>query len=322
MASWVDTDYDPHLSTKAAPEDQFVLATYNVHNSRPLKGKDDAQRDRAKLRNLLVAVRAINGGRGPDVLAMQELSADVAIELLDHLDHQHVAFEGPNAIGVSLFSRFPFASPPKAHWVRGTERPILETTLDVDGEPVGVFVNHWPQSTGTAGRFLASDVLVDAIQMAKAAGVEKIASVGDYNASNGSSVFGARGLSVGHSLAVPARLYDSNAVLAASLVGRDAAIEPISQSLVVHTIGRNKELFATSGGEKRQRVLDHIFLSPALAQGPGVRWVQGSTRVHRPYWLLDELGNPLHVGADPESGVSDHLAVVTRLQRGDRSGSQ
>lgn len=314
----MDTPADPYLSTKPAPEGQLVLATYNVHSSRPLKGREDALRDRAKLRNLLAAVRAINGGRGPDVLAMQELSADVAIELMEHLDHPHVAFEGPDALGLSVFSRFPFLGAPKAHWVSGTKRPILETTLEIDGEPMGVFVNHWPQSSGGAGRSIAAEVLVDAIQMAKATGVEKIASVGDYNASSGSRLFGARGLAVSHSLAVPGRLFDTNASLAAALAGRDAAIEPVSQELVAKSIGDHKELFATTGGATRRRVLDHIFLSPALALGPGVSWVPGSTRVHRPYWLVAPDGNPLHVGVDRERGVSDHLAVVTRLYRGDR----
>jgi len=158
--------------------DEMMLMQYNVENlfdtvDDPKKQDEDFTpqgRERwtdeklsFKLQNMGRVVRGVNGGRGPDILALQEVENK---QVLDQLNRgalrglgyrEPILLEGQDARGidVALITRYPLAGQPKIHDIsdpswRGPSRPVLEVPLDVDGREVTVFVNHWPSKGGGA----------------------------------------------------------------------------------------------------------------------------------------------------------------------------
>ena len=140
-------------------EGEIMLMQYNVENLFDAEhdaGKDDeeftpagrqkwtAEKLAAKMAQLAKAIRWVNGGRGPDILALQEVeNIDVLKQLV--AGHLHdlgygdpVLVEGPDARGidVALVSRFPLAGEVRHHdphgptW-RKKSRLILEVPLQV-----------------------------------------------------------------------------------------------------------------------------------------------------------------------------------------------
>ena len=159
---------------------ELMIATYNVENL--FDTIDDPQtRDEEftpsgaqawtqeklsrKLDNLSRVIRTMNGGRGPDILALNEVEnlevvqqlrkeglADLGYETIAHLDTEDV-----RGIDCAFISRYPLLEGPELHrvhrlgqgpWGDRPTRGILEATFDVDGIPLTVFANHWPSRRG------------------------------------------------------------------------------------------------------------------------------------------------------------------------------
>jgi len=157
---------------------EFMLMQYNVENlfdisDDPETADEDftpegrarwgEEKLQAKLQNLGRVVRHVNGGRGPDILALQEVENAEVVDrmrrgaLRDMGYREPVLIEGEDhrGIDVALLTRYPLAGEAKIHDVsddswRGNSRPILEVPLDVEGREVTVFVNHWPSKRGGA----------------------------------------------------------------------------------------------------------------------------------------------------------------------------
>lgn len=107
-----------------------------------------------RLKNLGFLLRSLNGGRGPDIQALQEVEGvKVCEELIDrelpNMGYTAYSLQGEDSrgINVALLTRFPLwpNSQPKlltTDEVEG-ERGILRTELDVNGQRWVVYVNHW-----------------------------------------------------------------------------------------------------------------------------------------------------------------------------------
>ena len=213
----MDSRLDP---CAAAAEGEIVVATYNVealfdcekdhekedHNYLPhgFFAWDEAKLAR-KLANLGRAIRAINAGRGPDVLALNEVeNRGVAERLRDALGNLgyetviHLETDCAYGLDNAVLSRFAPAGPPKLHAVGIRKaRGILEVTLDVEGAPLTLLVNHWPAGTGrfAAQRLDVGRRLRDLIEdRLRAEPDVEILVLGDFNATPDEDAFGARGL--------------------------------------------------------------------------------------------------------------------------------
>ena len=151
---------------------EFTIVAYNVQNLFDLDGiskYDDFKPDhyrpsqlQRKLQSITDTLSKIGDGTGPEIVLLQEIELDrtanehkSATELLkEALDKKglgpyHLAKgriedlpleKSPSIVCVTL-SKFPIKKTLN-HWTERA-RPILETHLNVEGNPLVVFNNHW-----------------------------------------------------------------------------------------------------------------------------------------------------------------------------------
>lgn len=335
-----------HDPGQAARADEIVIATYNVealfdcekdhekqdHDYLPTGhyAWDEAKLAR-KIANVGQVVRSINGGRGPDILALNEVEnrgivtrlrddalADLGYDVIVHLDTECIY-----GLDNAILSRYPLATEPRLHEVNDlrTEaarraRGILEATFSVDGVPLTIFVNHWPAGHGrTASQRLdiARQLRAHIERRLEADPSGEVMVLGDFNATRDEDSFGRRGLHAS---------YDMNAVSDpdASVLLFDTRAPDSGAEAATHFT----RPYPYDGADGEWKALDHIFVAGGLLDGRGLTWVEGSTQVFRPTFLLAEDGTPrtfFERGVKPRNqdleraGFSDHLPVVTRLRK-------
>ncbi|MHB8874420.1 MAG: endonuclease/exonuclease/phosphatase family protein [Myxococcaceae bacterium] len=327
--------------------DELMVAHYNVENlfdtvDDPVtndqqftkaKGYDEPQLEQ-HLAGLGRVVRAMNGGKGPDVLALTEIENAGVVERLRQgpladLGYQPVAhLDDGDARGIepALLTRFPVVGKPVLHPVVNEAgkkyRGILQVDLDVNGRTLTVFLNHWIASRADTmernigERTFAAATLKGLIDqtLSKDPGREIVA-LGDLNES-----LGGRATTEGLArAATPAeavkegRVFDTDDALAAQKAALGAEGEKVQLGTHYYVPGKNWSTF------------DHLIVAPTLLDAEGLAWVPGSTAVFAPDWLRDpttggprrffipKLGEaPAHV--DPE-GASDHFPIAMRLRK-------
>ncbi len=336
-------DFDP---AAAAAEDEIIVATYNVEALFDCE-KDHEKQDHdylpgghyawteeklaTKIANLARVIRTINAGRGPDILALNEVEnhgvvmrlrdeglGDLGYDTVVHLDTECIY-----GLDNAILSRFPLAEEAKLHSVNDlrTEaarraRGILEATFDVHDVPLTLFVNHWPAGTGrtAAQRLDIARQLRGHVERRLAANASaEIMVLGDFNATTDEEAFGRRGLGIASDEAqvtgptANATVFDT----------RDADA-PLEQAT------HFTRPYPYDGADGEWKALDHIFVARGLLDDEGLTWVPGSTRALRTDFLFAEDGTPrtfFERGVKPRNqdlaraGFSDHLPVVTRLRR-------
>lgn len=143
-----------------------------------------------KIQNLAKVILSYNGGRGPDILILEEVENERVLSLLGRkLRRQGLRWmslrEGPDERGVdvAIVSRFPIINE-KLHvvdleGVAKKTRGILQADIAVGSRKVSVFANHWPsQSNPPRARLIAAQTLV---QAALASDADFIVAGGDFN---------------------------------------------------------------------------------------------------------------------------------------------
>lgn len=151
-----------------ATPDSYLFCFWNVENLfddvNQARGKADEGYDnwfasnpdvlQKKLRHLAAALVKLNGGRGPDILAVAEVETPRAAELLrDELNRQlsdealhysHVLMKEVQVgrhIAPALLTRLPVVADRTRQYNRNLR--ILETHLLVHGQPLVVVASHW-----------------------------------------------------------------------------------------------------------------------------------------------------------------------------------
>ncbi|MBI3181073.1 MAG: endonuclease/exonuclease/phosphatase family protein [Myxococcales bacterium] len=330
--------------------DELMVAHYNVENlfdtvddpvtndqqftaAGPTK-YDEAQLE-LHIQNLSRVIREMNGGRGPDVLAMTEVENAAVVEKLRteglaDLGYRPVAHvEDSDARGIepALLTRYPVLGAPKLHPVVNEAgkkfRGILQVDLDVNGRTLTVLVNHWPASrVGQDPQKVAADrtATAKAVKAAIDGILEKdpgreVVVLGDFNEGMGEAGIrdGLRKASSATQALEERRVFDTLDALAE----QKAAAGPEGERVQLGT-----HFYVP---EKKWNSFDHLIVSHTLLDGEGLAWVPGSTSVLAPDWLRDpatggprrfflpRIGDqPAHV--DPE-GASDHFPVAMRLRK-------
>ena len=334
--------------------DEIVVATYNVEALFDCK-KDHGTLDHdflpdgyyawtpdklaRKIENLRRVVSSIDGGRGPDVLALNEVeNRGVVEDLREALGRTELVtlahHEGECQYGLenAILSRYPLAAEPVIHHLSplSTEaawrmRGILEVMLDVHGTKLVVFSNHWPAGKGRAAaqRVDAAGRLRELVEeRTNADPLAKIVALGDFNACPSDDAFGRRGLRAAvqlDELSNGASLYNTMAFdhSVTTLAELDGALRAAGAG----THFTRPPPYTGPDGE--WNVLDQIFVSRGLVAEQGLSWVRGSTRVVREVFMLAEDGTPrgfFERAVKPRdqdlarAGFSDHLPVITRLR--------
>ncbi|MBK9294266.1 MAG: endonuclease/exonuclease/phosphatase family protein [Oligoflexia bacterium] len=192
---------------------KFVLAAFNVENLFDTihdPGKNDQEYTPEGKRNwtpekldkkvtqLAKQIRAINNGRGPDILVMPETENIRALNALNaklrDLNYNAILLEGPDqrGIDVAMLSRFKLArkpmmvqvsDPSNPIWAKPT-RPIYNIVLQITPTTnLGILMNHWPARMAPAQfRCLAAEKLKKVFQayLKKDPNIDYIA-IGDLN---------------------------------------------------------------------------------------------------------------------------------------------
>jgi endonuclease/exonuclease/phosphatase family metal-dependent hydrolase len=268
----------------------------------------------ARIGAITGVIRSTNGGRGPDILAMAEIADASVLERMQHempdLGYHHARlFEDPRTgpFNNALLSRYPVIES-KTHPIDASDpdlwgfQPVAvgEATLDVNGEPLTVFVVHMPTKKGgfelstrrqvAVGAFVRELIQQRLAQDPKA----KIITVGDFNIDPHEAALGPAGLDGSVDPHSDATLHHANSALL------DAAHRDPSdwRDTFGPALGTwHSERF---GG---WHMLDHALVSRGLLGG-GLHW-SGRMGLARAA-MTDEDGTPVR-------RISDHFPIVLRL---------
>ncbi len=145
-----------------------------------------------KILNIAKVVKSFDTtGQGPDILFMEEVENLNAVNKLvtkglDKLGYiSQVLIEGDDARGidVAIIAKYPvIMSKHHSIIVNGKKldtRGITEVHLNVNGQTVALFANHWPsQANPTEERLAAAELLAD---LAAKADADLVLAAGDFN---------------------------------------------------------------------------------------------------------------------------------------------
>lgn len=140
---------------------------------------------RSKLRNVAQVIRGINA----DIIGLQEIESENALkDLKAELNRQGLYYRyhlfarnKMSTVNCALLSRYPIQNGfrhPISH--NGRMRDILEAKVDINGQSLRVFVNHWKSKSGPESkRILSAKRLV--YRLNELAPNEPFVLLGDFN---------------------------------------------------------------------------------------------------------------------------------------------
>ena len=151
---------------------EFTLASYNVHNLfddrtdgsefagyRPESDGWGAVEFHTKAERTAEALRKVGAGAHPDIVALQEIENEHALEVLlrEYLPRSGYRWfvmppRSGSSLRVAAVSRFEIRSARvhSFHYLTQPLRDVLELEIDIDGRQMALFVNHWPSRRGGA----------------------------------------------------------------------------------------------------------------------------------------------------------------------------
>jgi predicted extracellular nuclease len=321
------------LLAPAARAAELYAAFWNVENlfdtvdDQAVRGDEDftpegkkawtEQRLQAKLGRLAGVVRRMNGGKGPDVLAVAEVENRRVVEMLSaelvastatspgrsyKVVHQDSPSERGIDVAILYDERKLELKGAKFHRVDAANtRDVVEAEFAVAGRPFHLLANHWPSRAHDASfRVRAARVVrkrLDELLAADAkADVLVVGDLNDHPADQ--SVADALGTSRTPEGATGGTFYNTAWAL------QDA--------------GRGTYVY-----DNAWEVLDHAIVSPGLLDPAGLRWRPGSTSEVR---FRDQIFTPRDAQQIPRpnrtysgdkhhpTGISDHLPIGCVLE--------
>jgi endonuclease/exonuclease/phosphatase family metal-dependent hydrolase len=308
------------------------ITTYNVENLFDLQRSGNeyaeyipntpwqwnAKNYRIKLKNIARVIADIR----PDVIGLQEIESVQALRDLQaelnraglYLPHRAIADAKPSSVKSALLSRIPIKVKREIQVTNGKRiRNILEVRLDTGGEPLYVFVNHWKSKSGPESlRILSAKALKKRLD---ALGDVSYVLLGDFNSDYDEK----------HLFVRKRKHNDTDGVTGINDVLKTMVGEKgvgYAQLRSCNSCAYN--LWYELPGLQRwshnfygqKEALDHIIISPALADGKGNEYIKGSFGRFHPDYLFTKKGALFrwqrsrtypkhHIG----KGFSDHLPI-------------
>lgn len=320
-----------------ANADAFRIASYNVENlfdlHRDRTEYDDyaphgpSEWNRASLYAKLDNIARVLKDLDADVVCLQEIESAKAMALLRErlrgkgmgYAHAAIADDRPSAVKCAVLSRFPIIEATEIAVGRGHDRNILKASLDIDGTPLILYVNHWKSKSGPESRRLRyARALAEDIDRLKH-GAEFVVA-GDFNANyNEYQTF--RNV---HRLNDTGGVTGINHVLGTLDNGRmvdEAALTRGGNGRRLYNLWLELPAFRrwSVTFQGRKETPDAILLPASLYDDTGVNYVDNSFEVFAPPYLLkknriyrwqrEDNGRGRHLGR----GFSDHLPVVAEF---------
>jgi endonuclease/exonuclease/phosphatase family metal-dependent hydrolase len=266
---------------------------------------------REKLAHLSQALIDMNGGRGPDIIALAEVESQRAAELLqdalnsrladESLYYRHVLFKDPHGgrhISTAIITRLPVLG--NHTQIHGRRLRILEGHIEVNGHDLVVLATHWTSR------------LTD--------------KTGDQRAKYGDHCYGVYyGMHRTNSDVDFLVCGDFNDPPEAPSVtehlhatGDAEAVRNAWNPLLLDLFaGKDPNVFGTHYNQTHWYIFDQIVVSPGLLDGKGWSCDPASVQTinalfrpgdwHRKPW---RFGN----SHEPDHGFSDHFPVTVRLK--------
>lgn len=316
---------------------EVKIATYNVENLFDMN--DDGteyeqyipntswgwteEMHRIKLRNTAQVIKDM----GADVIGLQEIESETVLkELKAELNRQGIYYPyyafsriKNTSVSVALLSKYPIKSA-LSHPVSASRefRDILEAKLDINGKTLRIFVNHWKSKSGPESmRIQSAKVLKKRLDELNKD--EPYVLLGDFNSHyeeyrtfvksrKHNDTDGITGIN--HILKTIDE--EGNPILISSLKECDDC----TYNLWYELPQEQRWSHEYRGGHE---ALDNMIISPSLADGKGVEYVQGSFEKFEAPYLFDK-GKPYrwqqsrkfpkhHLG----EGYSDHLPIFAKF---------
>lgn len=274
---------------------------------------------RIKLRNTAQVIRGINA----DIIGLQEIESETALrELKAELNRQGLYYRyyvfarnKNSAVNTAILSRYPIQSGlkhPITH--NGRYRDILEAKIDINGQPLRVFVNHWKSKSGPESkRILSAKRLTH--RLAELSDNEPYVLLGDFNSHYEE-----------YKTFLKSRKHnDTEGITGINHILKtiDDEGNPITYASLQNSDGYLYNLWYEMDEKQRWshkykgkgEALDNMIISSALADGEGLEYVRGSFQRYeadflfykgKPYrWQHSKTHPKHHLG----EGYSDHLPI-------------
>jgi endonuclease/exonuclease/phosphatase family metal-dependent hydrolase len=327
----------------AASEEGYLFCFWNVENL--FDDVDDQRREvdekydnafardeklrNTKLGNLSKVLLAMNGGKGPDILAMAELESDRAAELLQErlnkdlpsgaAEYKHRLFKEQKSgrhIAPAILTRLPVVGDRTQH-IGAAHQRILEGHIKVNDHQLVVIASHWTSRLARRGS-RGGDESKNEEQRCK----------------YGNSIYGRF-----------KAMYLSNPAVDLLVCG-DFNDDPEDKSVVEHlrgtgdrnaltrdgdpmlfnlAAGRDKDVFGTLSHHNKWNLFDQILVSPGMLDDKGWTCLPETFRTERQK-SRNRRGHPWSFDEDYEGhrhrdkkfsgerGYSDHFPVTVRLK--------
>jgi endonuclease/exonuclease/phosphatase family metal-dependent hydrolase len=308
--------------------DGYLFCFWNVENlfddrKDDRKGPGDKEYDRwfadnpqilkLRLAKLTDAVLKLNGGKGPDILAVAEVESLRAAELLqqalndrlpDHsLHYKNLLMKdvaGGRHIATAIITRLPAVK--NRTRLHGRRQRILESHIVVDGHDLVVFASHWTSRLNQGserGRASYGDAIYGAYRaMHKSNPAVDVLICGDFNDTP----------------------QDESVTRHLHATGDTKAVLHASDPPLLLDLFADKDPSAGFGTHyfRKWLIFDHIVVSPGLLDREG--WNCDPESVHTMNTLSrqgDRQHRPWRFGGERdrgEHGYSDHFPVTVRLR--------
>lgn len=317
---------------------EVKIATYNVENLFDMNNDGTEYEEyipngdwgwtnemyRTKLHNTAVVIRGI----GADIIGLQEVESESALkDLKAELNRQglyypYYAFAKTrnSAVNSAILSRYPIQSALK-HPINysGNYRDILEAKIIIDGKILRVFVNHWKSKSGPESeRISCAKRLL--LRLKELPENEPFILLGDFNSHYEEY----------KTFIKSRKLNNTDGITGINHILKtvDEDENPITYSALKENNGCLYNLWYEMDKDKRWshqykgrgEGLDNIIISPALADGAGIEYVQGSFNRYDPdylfskgkvyRWQQSRKYPKHHLG----EGYSDHLPIFALLR--------
>jgi endonuclease/exonuclease/phosphatase family metal-dependent hydrolase len=288
--------------------------------------------------NLGLEIRRLNGGIGPEILALTEVGSRRALDALAETPalrelgyDTRVVLETSDQYGMhpALLSRYPLWEPPRLLNLdlpgsKEKARESLEVTLDVDGIPVTTEIVHAMWRGGgnehVAERIHGGSVLRERVQeLLRQDPQRAVVIVGDFNDDmEDPSISSKEGL---HAAPTPEESTDQRVYNTTESVK--------AMKLADGELAPNRGIqVASSYWEQRNawNSFDQLLISRPLVDGSSrLSWIPGSTVVVADPALrrqtADQDPHPFFIAGDGvglvvnDDGISDHFPIIARLRK-------